>query len=194
MPGGTRSPSIFHTPYGHWMITHYKQTFDETNMYWWIFHYQRFSKLNNVESGMRNDGHFQLSLRYGIGQTKKLYRFLGGISRLSYLVSDNPILLVYTCRRSNDQIILIAFVPCFISFSEGIWSIWSFAILKFIRRYYFHQENMSVQYIPLKPHLYFVKLRYAGVYLFFLFMLRNIDCGYSAMRSNVYPNLYFEQK
>ena len=32
---------------------------------------------------------------------------------------------------------------------------------------------------PHKPHLYIVKLGYAGVYLFFLFLLQNIDCGFS---------------
>ena len=32
---------------------------------------------------------------------------------------------------------------------------------------------------PLKTHFYIVKLGYAGVYLFFLFLLQNIDCGYS---------------
>ena len=32
---------------------------------------------------------------------------------------------------------------------------------------------------PLKPHLYIVKPRYAGVYLFFLFLVQNIDCRYS---------------
>ena len=32
---------------------------------------------------------------------------------------------------------------------------------------------------PLKPHFYIVKLGFAGVYLFFLFLLLNIDCGYS---------------
>ena len=31
----------------------------------------------------------------------------------------------------------------------------------------------------LKPHFYIAKLGYAGVYLFFLFLLQNIDCGYS---------------
>ena len=30
-----------------------------------------------------------------------------------------------------------------------------------------------------KPHFYTVKLGFAGVYLFFLFLLQNIDCGYS---------------
>ena len=29
---------------------------------------------------------------------------------------------------------------------------------------------------PLKPHFYIVKLGYADVYLFFLFLLQNIDC------------------
>ena len=32
---------------------------------------------------------------------------------------------------------------------------------------------------PLKPHFYIVKLGYAGVELFFLFLLQNRDCGYS---------------
>ena len=45
---------------------------------------------------------------------------------------------------------------------------------------------------PLKPHFYIVKLGYVGVYLFFLFLLQNIDCGYSLESprrggSNVYP-------
>ena len=33
--------------------------------------------------------------------------------------------------------------------------------------------------IPLKPHFCIVKLWFVGVYLFFLFLLQNIDCGYS---------------
>ena len=32
---------------------------------------------------------------------------------------------------------------------------------------------------PLGPHFYFVKMGFAGVYLFFLFLLQNKDCGYS---------------
>ena len=52
---------------------------------------------------------------------------------------------------------------------------------------------------PLKPHFYIAKLGYAGVYLFFLFLLQNIDCGYSLEPpvrggSNVYPQSFFEQK
>ena len=49
---------------------------------------------------------------------------------------------------------------------------------------------------PRKPHFYIVKLRYAGVYLFFLFLLQNIDCGYSLEPprrggSNLYPQSMF---
>ena len=32
---------------------------------------------------------------------------------------------------------------------------------------------------PPEPHFYIAKLGYAGVYLFFLFLLQNIDCGYT---------------
>ena len=32
---------------------------------------------------------------------------------------------------------------------------------------------------PLEPHFYVAKLGYAGIYLFFLFLLQNRDCGYS---------------
>ena len=49
---------------------------------------------------------------------------------------------------------------------------------------------------PLEPHFYKAKLGYAGVYLFFLFLLQNIDCGYSLEPprrggSKVYPQSIF---
>ena len=49
---------------------------------------------------------------------------------------------------------------------------------------------------PLEPHFYIVKLGYAGVYLFFLFLLQNIDCWYSLEgprrgSSNLYPQSIF---
>ena len=45
-------------------------------------------------------------------------------------------------------------------------------------------------------HFYIAKLGYAGVYLFFLFLLQNIDCGYSLEPprrggSNMYPQSMF---
>ena len=60
-----------------------------------------------------------------------------------------------------------------------------------------HQENMSVQCVyPLEPQFYIAKLGYAGVDLFFLFLLQNIDCGYSLEPprrggSNVFPKSMF---
>ena len=45
---------------------------------------------------------------------------------------------------------------------------------------------------PLKPHFYIVKLGFTGVYIIFLFLLKDIDCGYSLElprrgSSNEYP-------
>ena len=49
---------------------------------------------------------------------------------------------------------------------------------------------------PLKPHFYIVKLGFTGVYYFFLFLLKNIDCGFSLEPprrggSNEYPQSMF---
>ena len=43
----------------------------------------------------------------------------------------------------------------------------------------FHQDNMSVCFIPLTFHFYIVKLGFTGVYIILLFLLSNIGCGYS---------------
>ena len=51
-----------------------------------------------------------------------------------------------------------------------------------------HQEN---NIYPLKPHFHVEKLEYAGVYLFFLFLLQNID---RRGGSNVYPQSMFWSK
>ena len=62
---------------------------------------------------------------------------------------------------------------------------------------------MPIYFEPLKPHLYMVKLGFAGVYIIFLicaqkidcwYSLENIDCGYSLEpprpgSSNEYGNL-----
>ena len=57
-------------------------------------------------------------------------------------------------------------------------------------------KHVREMYTPLKPHFYTAILGYAGVYLFFLFFLQNIDCGYSLEPpcrggSNVYPQSMF---
>ena len=49
---------------------------------------------------------------------------------------------------------------------------------------------------PLKPNFYIVKLGFTGVYIIFLFLLKNIDCGYSLEPprrggSNEYPQSMF---
>ena len=48
---------------------------------------------------------------------------------------------------------------------------------------------------PVKPHFYIVKLGFTGVYIIFLFLLRNIYCGYSLElpggSSNEYPQSVF---
>ena len=49
---------------------------------------------------------------------------------------------------------------------------------------------------PLKPHFYIAKLGFTGVYIILLFLLKNIDCGYSLEPprrggSNEYPQSMF---
>ena len=51
-------------------------------------------------------------------------------------------------------------------------------------------------FYPLKPHFHVVKLGFTGVYIIFLFLLKNIDCGYSLEPprlggSNEYPQSMF---
>ena len=59
-----------------------------------------------------------------------------------------------------------------------------------------HQATCSCDSYPLTPHLYIVKLRLTGVYIIFLYLLLNIDCGYSLepphlCGSNEYPQSMF---
>ena len=54
------------------------------------------------------------------------------------------------------------------------------------------QKHVRVMYTPTEPPFYIERLENAGVYLFFLFLFQNIDCGYSLELSrqggsNVYP-------
>ena len=42
----------------------------------------------------------------------------------------------------------------------------------------FIRKTFPCNETPLKPNFNIVKLGFAGVYLFFLFLLQNIDCGY----------------
>ena len=58
------------------------------------------------------------------------------------------------------------------------------ALLLIITRTYLYNSD------PFKPHFYKVKLGFTCVYIIFLFLLKNIDCGYSLCLSD----LCFEQK
>ena len=57
-------------------------------------------------------------------------------------------------------------------------------------------DNLSFYKKTLIPHFYIVKLGFPGYTLFFLFLLKNIDCGYSLEPprrggSNEYPQSLF---
>ena len=43
---------------------------------------------------------------------------------------------------------------------------------------------------PLKPHFYIVKLGFTGVYIIFLILLKDTDCG-NSLGSNEYPQSMF---
>ena len=71
-----------------------------------------------------------------------------------------------------------------------IFSFYSFMKICIIRK-----TCLCNEYPP-KPHFYIVTIGLAGVYLFFLFLLQNIECGYSLEPprrggSNMYPQSMF---
>ena len=64
---------------------------------------------------------------------------------------------------------------------------------------FFIRKTCPCNVYPLKPHFYIEKLGFAGICLFFLFLLQNIDCGYSLEPprrggSNEYPQSMFWSK
>ena len=65
-----------------------------------------------------------------------------------------------------------------------------------VRRRFLMFSLFCIILTPLKPHFYIVNLRFTGVCIFFLFLLKNIDCGYSLEPphrggSNEYPQSMF---
>ena len=63
-------------------------------------------------------------------------------------------------------------------------------------RLYDITKTCPYNFDPLKPHFHIVKLGFTGVYIIFLFLLKNIDCGYSLEPprrggSNEYPQSMF---
>ena len=60
----------------------------------------------------------------------------------------------------------------------------------------FITKTSQYYFDPLEPHFYIVKLGFTGVYIIFLFLLKNIDCGHSLEPprrggSNEYPQSMF---
>ena len=91
---------------------------------------------------------------------------------------------------------LMNFACCRVCESMRLYKITSIDIV-----YMFWYITKTCLYIfyPLKPHFFIVKLGFIGYTLFFTFLLKNIDCGYSLEPprrggSNEYPHLCFEQK
>ena len=66
-------------------------------------------------------------------------------------------------------------------FGRYIWTkyIWGFKNAINNLKQQFIMKTSPCYVYPLEPHFYIVKLGFAGVYLFFLFLLQNVDCGYS---------------
>ena len=56
-----------------------------------------------------------------------------------------------------------------------------------------HVREIYTKCTHFNPTFIFAKLGFAGVYRFFLFLLQNIDCGYSLEPPRLI-NQYFEQK
>ena len=61
-----------------------------------------------------------------------------------------------------------------------------------VKKKYLITKTCLYNFEPLKPHFYIVKLGFTGVYNIFLFLLKNINCGYSLEPprrggSNEYP-------
>ena len=57
-----------------------------------------------------------------------------------------------------------------------------FIFILYVGKTYFLQpitKTYLYNFDPLKPHFYIVTLGFTGVYIIFLFLLKNIDCGYS---------------
>ena len=59
-------------------------------------------------------------------------------------------------------------------------------VLKYIAVTLIIRKTCPCNVYPLEPHFHIAKLGFAGVCLFFLFLLQNIDCGYSLEPPNCY--------
>ena len=96
---------------------------------------------------------------------------------------------------SMDQPLIIVKIDQTVCYAFNLFS--NISVLGYVgNRIHFIRKTCPCNVYPLEPHFYIAKLGYAGVYLFFLFLVQNIDCGYSLEPphrggSNVYPQSMF---
>ena len=128
---------------------------------------------------------------YQMGQTVRV--FIGPNIPVDHLLQKKTskekqnVILLLTCSMTDHQLIHRSVLLLLISRS------YCTVFISPPSRVFIRKTCPCNEY-PLKPHLYVVKLGYAGVYLFFLFLLQNIDCGYSLEPPRRTHNLCFEQK
>ena len=68
-------------------------------------------------------------------------------------------------------------IPNFVSIAHTIQEMCIGKVLFFF--FLYHHKNGLYNFKPIKSHFYIVKLGFSGVYIIFLILLKNIDCGYS---------------
>ena len=95
----------------------------------------------------------------------------------------------------NPEIIFHYFFPNLNSRFSGIYTKYTTCILSHLYVVLI-SKTCPCNVYPLKTHFYVAKMGFAGVYLVFLFLLQNINCGYSLEPprrgdSNVYPKSMF---
>ena len=119
-------------------------------------------------------------VRLKIVWIKYMYLFLlSWISSVTFQQTQHVATTSFRCRRDVETTLLLCFVLAASLLSQ------------FITKTYLYNFD------PLKPHFYIAKLGcLQGYTLFFLFLLKNIDCGYSLEPprqggSNEYPQSMF---
>ena len=74
---------------------------------------------------------------------------------------------LYLCKLVMSYLIWIAiYTEC-----HSVFNFWMTPHLNITKTCLYYLD-------PLKPHFYIVKLGFTGVYIIFLFLLKNIDCGH----------------
>ena len=118
----------------------------------------------------------------------KYFHMLGGGEIKSGLIGDIPLIsaqkyrLWYSLEPPRRAVLTSTHNLCLSRNMKNIrffyLKIFSFGRWNFLY-IWIHHENILYNFDPHKPHLYIVKLGFTRVCIIFLFLLINIDCGYS---------------